>query len=108
MLTPTSGNAYVHGTSILTNMAAIRQSLGVCPQFDILWPEISVLEHLALYAAIKGYGRADSHAVATAAACDVGQPSEKPRMINLSLPILVCDDYLLCLMFPVSSLSSVA
>lgn len=73
MLTPTSGNAYVYGASILTDMGRIRQSLGVCPQFDILWPEITVLEHLALYAAIKGYGRSDAQSVAITAACDVGE-----------------------------------
>ena len=48
-------------------------SLGVCPQFDILWPEITVREHLTLYAEIKGYNRQDARAVADAAAHDVGQ-----------------------------------
>jgi len=27
---------------------------GVCPQFDLLWPDLTVKEHLQLYARIKG------------------------------------------------------
>jgi ABC-type multidrug transport system ATPase subunit len=72
MLSPTSGDARVYGASILMDMARIRQSLGVCPQFDILWPEITALEHLQLYAAIKGFRRADVRSVAVNAALDVG------------------------------------
>ena len=30
--------------------------LGLCPQFDFLWDELTVCEHLALYARIKGIG----------------------------------------------------
>ena len=72
MLPPTSGDAFVHGQSILHGMTAIRQSLGVCPQFDILWPEISVREHLQLYAAIKGYSSKACAEAAISAAEDVG------------------------------------
>lgn len=72
MLAPSAGDARIGGASILTSMRAIRANLGVCPQFDILWPEITVEEHLRLYAAIKGYGRADACGIAEAAACEVG------------------------------------
>ena len=75
MLTPTSGDASVYGASILTDMPRIRQSLGVCPQFDILWPEITAREHLTLYAAIKGFRGRDARAVAERAARDVGESS---------------------------------
>lgn len=57
LLAPTSGDARVRGHSVVRDMPAVRGSLGVCPQFDVLWPEISVREHLELYAAIKGYPR---------------------------------------------------
>jgi ATP-binding cassette subfamily A (ABC1) protein 1/ATP-binding cassette subfamily A (ABC1) protein 3 len=43
------------GLSVHRDMAAIRGSLGVCPQFDVLWPQLTVREHLELYGAIKGY-----------------------------------------------------
>ena len=45
-------------TAVLSSAAARRRSLmGVCPQFDVLWPELSGREHLQLYGRIK-VGRA--------------------------------------------------
>jgi len=73
MLEATSGDAYVHGHSVSTDMGAIRQNLGVCPQFDILWPDITVREHLELYSAIKGYSRAAARGAAVSAAQSVGE-----------------------------------
>ena len=32
----------------------IRRNIGFCLQHDVLWPELSVLEHLKLFAAVKG------------------------------------------------------
>lgn len=72
MVTPTSGDAVINGMSIRNSMPAIRQHLGVCPQFDILWPDITVEEHLQLYAAIKGFARADVPIVVDAAIRNVG------------------------------------
>ena len=31
----------------------IRAKMGVCPQFDILWAELTGREHMLLYGAIK-------------------------------------------------------
>lgn len=66
------GDAIINGLSIQGDMAAIRQDLGVCPQFDILWPDITVREHLMLYAAIKGFTRQQQQEQAATAATDVG------------------------------------
>ncbi|KAL7138460.1 hypothetical protein ABFS83_10G166000 [Erythranthe nasuta] len=54
LIRPTSGDALVFGKNILTDMDEIRQSLGVCPQYDILFPELTVKEHLEIFANIKG------------------------------------------------------
>ena len=35
-------------------MQEVRASLGICPQFDVLWPTLTVREHLELYAAFAG------------------------------------------------------
>ena len=35
-------------------MKYIRRDLGVCPQHDILFDDLTVKEHLELYAAFKG------------------------------------------------------
>ena len=57
MLYPTSGNVYVDNRSVLNEMDVIRKSLGLCPQFDILWPTLTVRDHLRFYAEIKGVPR---------------------------------------------------
>ncbi|CAL1377626.1 unnamed protein product [Linum trigynum] len=54
LLPPTSGDALVFGKNITTDMDEIRKSLGVCPQHDILFPELTVREHLELFATLKG------------------------------------------------------
>ena len=33
--------------------------MGVCPQFDILWPSLTVEEHLYFYARLRGVNRKD-------------------------------------------------
>jgi ATP-binding cassette subfamily A (ABC1) protein 1 len=38
----------------LQKLSSIRSDLGVCPQHDVLWPELTVNEHLYLFAALKG------------------------------------------------------
>lgn len=48
MLPSTSGQARVNGLSILDDMDAIRSRLGVCPQHNILFPLLSVKEHLEM------------------------------------------------------------
>ncbi|GAB4843869.1 Phospholipid-transporting ATPase abca1 [Ancistrocladus abbreviatus] len=54
LLPPTSGDALIFGRDILTDMDDIRRELGVCPQNDILFPELSVKEHLEIFAVLKG------------------------------------------------------
>lgn len=54
LLPPTSGDALVFGKNITADMDEIRNGLGVCPQNDILFPELTVREHLEIFAALKG------------------------------------------------------
>lgn len=72
MLAPTSGLVMADGFDVTRNAHKVRQSLGICPQHDILWPVLTVQEHLWLYAALRGYQRADGASAATAAAEHVG------------------------------------
>ena len=46
----------MNGYDIRTEMDAIRQSVGVCPQHNVLFDEMTVDEHLWFYARIKGKG----------------------------------------------------
>jgi ABC-type multidrug transport system ATPase subunit len=50
---PTSGNAYVRGYSITDNIDKVQEIIGYCPQFDLLWNDLSVEEHLYLYSRLK-------------------------------------------------------
>ena len=78
-----AGDAVIDGLSIQGDMAAIRQNLGVCPQFDILWPDITVREHLMLYAAIKGFTKEEQQEQATTAANDVGASCIQINMFHV-------------------------
>ena len=50
---PTSGSAHVNGKSILTGMDAIRDSLGLCPQHNVLFDRMTVKEHLEFFINLK-------------------------------------------------------
>jgi ABC-type arginine transport system ATPase subunit len=76
MLAPTGGHAMIDGRDISRDMPAIRASLGVCPQFDILWPVLTVLEHLQIYAALRGIPRREVLTAAWQAAQDVDMLSQ--------------------------------
>ncbi|MCI4385304.1 hypothetical protein PGIGA_G00048870, partial [Pangasianodon gigas] len=47
---PSSGRAYINGYDICQDMALIRRSLGLCPQHDVLFDNLTVREHLLFYA----------------------------------------------------------
>jgi len=52
---PSTGTAYMCGNLDITHdLGTIRKNLGVCPQHDILFPDLTVMQHLELYASFKG------------------------------------------------------
>jgi ABC-type multidrug transport system ATPase subunit len=53
LLSPTAGDALIFGNSIISGMDEIRQVMGVCPQYDVLWNQLTGREHLELFAALK-------------------------------------------------------
>ena len=59
LVPPTAGEAWVRGRRLTREMGAIRRSLGLCPQHDTLWPELTVTEHLELFGTLKGVARAE-------------------------------------------------
>jgi ABC-type Na+ transport system ATPase subunit NatA len=53
-LFPSSGgDAFIFGNSIVDEMEEIRSVMGVCPQHDILWDNLTAREHLELFARLK-------------------------------------------------------
>jgi ATP-binding cassette, subfamily A (ABC1), member 3 len=59
VLEASSGDAFFRGLSIREDMDEIRVSLGICFQHDVLYPSLTVAEHLDFYARIKGYTGAE-------------------------------------------------
>jgi ABC-type lipoprotein export system ATPase subunit len=57
-LAPSSyGDCLIYGHSLKNQMNEIREIMGVCPQHDILFHELTAREHIELYAGLKGVPR---------------------------------------------------
>lgn len=54
MIPPTSGTAIIDQYDIRTDLKKARQSIGICPQHDILFDELTVREHIEFYCQLKG------------------------------------------------------
>jgi len=53
----TSGTALISKFDINSDMHRVHDILGFCPQHDILWPDLSVMEHLLFYCRLKNYDK---------------------------------------------------
>lgn len=51
---PTEGTATIYGNDIRKNMDKIRNCLGICPQHNVLFDDLTVEEHLLFFAQMKG------------------------------------------------------
>lgn len=51
------GDVKLCGFDLQTQLKEIYRIMGVCPQFDICWPELSVEDHLLFYCRVKGVRR---------------------------------------------------
>lgn len=57
MLPCSGGTANIYGKDIRSDMQEIRGSLGFCPQHNILFPSLTVKEHLVFYGLLKGVSK---------------------------------------------------
>jgi ABC-type multidrug transport system ATPase subunit len=60
---PSAGDAFIAGHSVCADMQKIYQSIGVCPQHDVTYADLNSIEHLLLYARLKGVDAADERRV---------------------------------------------
>ncbi|KJE88968.1 ATP-binding cassette sub-family A member 1 [Capsaspora owczarzaki ATCC 30864] len=72
MIPATSGTAYVDGYDITTSSNRARDSLGLCPQHDILFDSMTVHEHLDFYASLKGVDKSQLEREITEMISDLG------------------------------------
>ncbi|XP_060619641.2 phospholipid-transporting ATPase ABCA1 [Anolis sagrei] len=82
---PTSGTAFILGKDIRTELSTIRQNLGVCPQHNVLFDELTVEEHIWFYARLKGLSEKLVKKEMEQMAIDVGLPHKlKSKTSKLS------------------------
>jgi len=49
-----SGTAKIDGYDIVKQQEHVYRHVGICPQHEILWPDLTCEEHLLFYARLKG------------------------------------------------------
>lgn len=61
---PTDGSATIYGSPVaeIADGLEMKQLVGICPQFNIIFDVLTVEEHLRIFAAIKGIRPADTDA----------------------------------------------
>ncbi|KAJ1173537.1 hypothetical protein NDU88_005368 [Pleurodeles waltl] len=74
---PTHGTVFVRGRDIQTHMDTIRQSLGMCPQHNILFQHLTVAEHILFYAQLKGKSKEQAEKEMEDMLGDVGIPQKR-------------------------------
>ncbi|KAL6725956.1 hypothetical protein Aduo_007973 [Ancylostoma duodenale] len=51
---PSSGTAYIDDYDISTSLPQVRKQTGLCPQYNILFNSLTVMEHLEFFCKLKG------------------------------------------------------
>ena len=54
MIAADKGDAFVCGFEVPKEMSRVYSVIGVCPQFDCLWPDLTVEEHFLFYIRLRG------------------------------------------------------
>ena len=49
LFSPSAGTADINGHSINNNMDKVRENLGLCPQHNMLFEDLTVREHLVFF-----------------------------------------------------------
>uniref|UniRef100_UPI00398F4B51 phospholipid-transporting ATPase ABCA1-like n=1 Tax=Pristiophorus japonicus TaxID=55135 RepID=UPI00398F4B51 len=79
---PTTGTAYILGKDIRSDLDSIRQSLGVCPQHNVLFDLLTVEEHVWFYARLKGLSKKEVRTEVEQMVLDVGLPHKRKETTN--------------------------
>ncbi|XP_078532688.1 phospholipid-transporting ATPase ABCA1-like isoform X3 [Lissotriton helveticus] len=82
---PSSGTALIYGRDIQTDMDQIRQDMGMCPQHNVLFDQLTVEEHIYFYARLKGCKSSQMKNDIYCMIQDIGLPHKRKEMVkNLS------------------------
>ncbi|XP_070397690.1 retinal-specific phospholipid-transporting ATPase ABCA4 isoform X2 [Nothobranchius furzeri] len=74
---PTSGTAYINRRDIKTDIDIIRTSMGMCPQYNILFNHLTVEEHILFYSLLKGRSREVAEMEVENMLLDLGLPHKR-------------------------------
>ena len=72
LISPTAGTCEIRGLSSAQEMPIIRTFLGMCPQHNVLFPKLTVDDHMRCFAVLKGAVFGDLTAVVDEALREVG------------------------------------
>ena len=75
-----SGKVTINGFDITRQHDQVYRHIGVCPQHEILWPDLTVKEHLLFYSRLKGIEAKEEDAVVTHCLEDVDLLSEQNKL----------------------------
>jgi ABC-type multidrug transport system ATPase subunit len=53
-LRATLGAQYIAGENVINGLSKVHRFIGVCPQFDVVWADLTVAEHLSFQARQRG------------------------------------------------------
>lgn len=98
---PSGGDAMIGGGSIVSSPDAVRGKIGVCPQFDIQFDQLTGKEHLEFFCSLKGVASDQIDAEVKAKLEDVDLWEARDRLAGtysggmrrrLSVAIALCGD----------------
>ena len=61
LISKSSGQVYFNGRELEALTPEIFQSTGICPQFNALWDDLSLVEHLEIVGKVKGLDESSIH-----------------------------------------------
>nr|XP_033321242.1 retinal-specific phospholipid-transporting ATPase ABCA4-like isoform X1 [Megalopta genalis] len=57
VISATEGKVFINGKDITTHLETIRNDLGLCPQENLMFPDLNVYEQLEFFALLKGFNK---------------------------------------------------
>ncbi|OUM68606.1 hypothetical protein PIROE2DRAFT_32023, partial [Piromyces sp. E2] len=78
----TNGYAKLAGFNVRTDMDQVYKRIGICPQHDILWNDLTVEEHLLFYARLKGIPEDQEEASVIESMSSVGLESFRNNQVK--------------------------
>ncbi|XP_065332523.1 phospholipid-transporting ATPase ABCA1-like [Cloeon dipterum] len=82
MISPSDGKVQVLGYDLKHGLTEIRQSLGLCPQHNLLFGELTVHQHLVFFAMLKGNSMRDAKREAQDLLTTVGLINKRGALVS--------------------------